>query len=94
MADPQQVRAMTPIYDNPNNPFLDDSNTWRTDDVANTKVMAHIRKKIANLKFWINHPLVDEPYPPETLRRLNEALDDWNMLLIKAHYNYFYFMVN
>jgi len=92
MATPNQTQAISPTYngpvsDAPNNPFLDAVNTWRTDDVADTKVMKHIRKKIANLKFWIDHPLTSEPYTPETLARLNQDLDSWNMLLIKAHYN-------
>jgi len=82
----------TPIYNGPivdaeHNPFLDAVNTWNVNDVANTKVLKHIRKKIANLKFWIDHPLVSEPYSLATLQRLNQELDTWNMLLIKAHYN-------
>jgi len=92
MATPEQTQAITPTYNGPiedatNNPFLDAVNTWHVNDVANTKVLKHIRKKIANLKFWIDHPLVNEPYTPQTLQRLNEELDTWNMLLIKAHYN-------
>jgi len=92
MATPEQTQAVTPTYNGPipdaeNNPFLAAARLWRSDEVANSSVLKHIRKKIANLKFWIDHPLTSEPYTAETLARLNQELDHWNLLLIKAHYN-------
>lgn len=85
MASPQQTEAVTQ-----QNPFLEQPEIQQWDSrvqVANSKVLNHIRRKIANLKFWIDHPLVDEPYQPDVLERLNHELDHWNLMLIKAHYN-------
>jgi len=89
MATPIQTAAVTPTYDHGNNPFVGQQipRTWNTDHEADTRVMRHIRNKIKNLKFYLDHPLINDPHDSNALINLNRELDRWTGILNKAHYN-------
>lgn len=78
----------SPVLDVAHNPFLErEDATWTTDDVANTRVINYLRRKIAKLEFFINHPITNDPYDNDTLNHLNFEINRWKDLLNKARYN-------
>lgn len=93
MATPAQVASTfgppaTPVYDpSPANPFVEQPNTWDTNDVADTRTINYLRRRIDNLKFFLNHPLMDSPHSQETIETLTREVERWTLLLNKAHYN-------
>lgn len=92
MATPQQVQSFgppaTPIYDpSPANPFIEQRDTWDTDDVADTRTLAYLRRKVDRVKFLLEHPPTEFEWEPQVIMNLQRDLDRWVLLLNKAHYN-------
>lgn len=93
MATPQQVQSFgppaTPIYDpSPANPFIAQPNTWDTDDVADSRTLAYLRRKIDRVRFLLDHPpTASGDWPDHVIINLQRDLDRWVLLLNKAHYN-------
>jgi len=80
-----------------NNPFIDWSNhgveqnpnTWATDDVACTKVIAKLRREIQKAEFKLAHPpLMYSSQQRQAFRdRLMLDINYWTSRLSEARYN-------
>lgn len=78
----------SPVYDPaPTNPFVEQPHTWNTDDVADTRVLNYLRRKLDRLKFFLDHPLMNAPHDQHTIDHIVQEIERMTLLLNKAHYN-------
>lgn len=78
----------SPVYDpTPANPFVEQPNTWDTNDVATTRVFNYLRTRIERLKFFLDHPLLEDANDQHTIDHVRGEIDRMTDYLNKAHYN-------